>query len=163
MLLLSEPFDFRWLILQNPYFYILLLHPPFILIGFYLLQRKCHKSRDFTLKVGFCFVLSVLLLGASVGIGWVSSIRYVMYEDVLLERAIAQYENPPQELLDYHSADGGRNAGAIFLGGVYATIVLLLWSPLLLVCWLIDRILIRRKLKKRQSAKSYPTNITEIK
>ena len=147
MLTMSEVL--RGIVLRNPYFYIFLLHPPFILIGFYLLQRKCQKSRDFTWTVGICFVSSVLLLGASIGIGWVSCIRYQQYKDVLLEKVTAQYEKPPQELIDYYYADGGRNSGAFVFGGVYATIIVLIWSPLLLICWLIDRFLTRRKIKSK--------------
>ena len=147
MLAMSE--IVRGIVLQNPYFYIFLLHPPLFLIGFYLLQRKCQKSREFTWTVGICFVLSVLLLGASIAIGWICCIRYQQYKDILLEKAIAQYENPPQELIDYYYADGGRNTGAFVLGGVYAAIILLIWSPLLLICWLIDRFLIQRILKSK--------------
>ena len=149
MLVLAEAFDFRGLVLQNPYFYLFILNPPFIFICFYLLQRKCLKSRDFTWTAGICFVLSVLLLGVSIPIGWISCIRYVKYEDVLLERAIAQYENPPQELIEYHHGDGGRNAGSVVFGGIYATIIFFIWSPILLICWLIDRFLSRRKYKTK--------------
>ena len=132
--------------LQNPYFYVLLLNPPFVLIGFYLLQRKCLKSRDFTWTAGIYFVLSVLLLGASIGIGWVSSIYYQQYKDVLLEKEIAQYENPPQELVDYHRTDGARNTGSFVFGGIFAAIALLVWSSILLLCWFLDRNFIRRKI-----------------
>lgn len=121
---LAEILTVRSMALQNPYFYVFLLNPPFILIGFYLLQRKFLKSRNFTWTAGIYFVLSVLLLGASISIGWVSSIRYQQYKDVLLEKEIAQYENPPQELNDYHRADGARNTGTFVFGSVYAAIIL---------------------------------------
>ncbi len=147
MLMLAEAFDFWGLVLQNPYFYLFILNPPFIFVCFYLLQKKCLESKYFTWTAGICFVLSVLLLGISVAVGWISCCRYVRYEDVLLEKAIAQYENPPQELIEYYHADGGRNAGLVFLGGVYATIIFFIWSPILLIFWLIDRIITRWKLK----------------
>ncbi len=143
---LSEILATRWFVLQNPYFYLFLLNPPFILAGFYLLQRKCQKSRDFTWTVGICFILSVLLLGASICIGCVSCIRYQHYKDVLLEKEIAQNEIPPQELIDYHHADGARNTSTFVFGGFYALIILLIWSPILLLCWFVDRNLSRRKI-----------------
>lgn len=143
---LSEILATQSIVLQNPYFYLFLLNPPFILIGFYLLQRKCRKSRNFSLTAGICFVLSVLLLGASIGIGWISSIRYQQYKDNLLEKEIAQYENQPQELVDYHHADGARNISAFVFGGVYALIILLAWSPILLLCWFINKKLTRREI-----------------
>jgi hypothetical protein len=149
MSVLSEALGVQWAFLLNPYFYVLFFSPPVFLVGIYLIQRKCLKSRDFTWTVGICFVLSVLMLGIYIGTGWISSIRYVMYEDILLEKAIAQYKNPPQELLDYHYADGGRNTGALFFGGVYAMFIMLLWSPIILICWLIDRTLTRKKVKTK--------------
>jgi len=129
-----------------------LFSPPLFLIGIYILQRMYWKSRNFTLKAGLCFVLSAVLFGIYIDTGWQSCIHYVMYEDVLLEKAIAQYENPPQELINYHYADGGRNMGAFALGGFYAIINMIIWSPILLIFWLIEIIFRRWKLK----AKSQP-------
>lgn len=108
---LSEALGVRLVFLLNPYFYVLLFSPLLFLIGIYLLQRKCLKSRYFTWTVGLCFVLSIVLFGVSISTGWISCIKYVQYEDVILEKAIAQYKNPPQELINYHHADGGRNTG----------------------------------------------------
>ncbi len=114
---------------------------PLVLVAVYLLMRKYFKARDFSVSVGLCFVLSLALLAASIGIGRASSIRYLMYQDVLLEKAIAHYEDPPQVLLDYRNADGAKNVFAF--SGVYAVILLLAWSPILLVCWVFDLILTR--------------------
>jgi len=127
----------------------LFFSPPLFLVGIYTLQRVYWKSKDFTLKAGLCFVLSAVLCGVCISTGWESCIKYVIYEDVLLEKAIAQYENPPQELIRYHHADGGRNTGAYVFGGVYTILIMLLWSPILLIFWFIDKIFTRWKLKTK--------------
>lgn len=141
---LSEALGVRWAFLLNPYFYVIFFTPPLFLVCLYPLQRIYWKSRYFTWKAGLCFVLSVILFGVCISIGSSSGIKYVIYEDVLLERAIAQYENPPPELIRYHHADGARNTFAFALGVFYMIIFMLLWSPILLILWLIDKILTRK-------------------
>ena len=142
---LSETLYLRDLHLHKSYYYVLLFSPPVFLVGIYLLQRKCDKSKNFTWTAGFCHVLSFILFAVCIGIGCSSGIKYVIYEDVLLEKAIAQYENPPEELIRYHHADGARNTFSPISGGLYTLIYMIKWSSVLLIFWLIDRFFSRRK------------------
>ena len=114
----------------NPWFWVLHFHQPLVLFIGYLLNRLLFEPAN---KISRGLVIFFLCI-ASIGIGWRSCVGYVIYEDVLLERAILSYAEPPEDLIEYHHADGGRNAGAVALGGVYAAFVLFAWILIIFMC-----------------------------
>ena len=76
-------------------------------------------------------------------LGWASALGTVFFYFQYLSDLIAQYQIPPQELVDRWANDGAKKAFALLFGWLYALIYSLPWLLLYIAAKAIRRLLLK--------------------